>query len=37
MFESFGKVSIADGSQIKTDLYITKHVSNFDQNHCAKI
>lgn len=34
MFEIFAKVNIADASHIKTDLYITMPVSNFDQNHC---
>lgn len=34
MFEIFGKVNIVDASHIKTDLYITTFVPNFDQNHC---
>lgn len=34
MFENFGKANIADASHIKTDLYITTPISNFDQNHC---
>lgn len=33
MFEIFGKVNIVDASHIKTDLYITTFVPNFDQNH----